>query len=201
MEVLYLWCAVGAGTLFVVQTVLALVGLGSSGLDIDLEVGDIDLDTDFDTDVGADHDASSDTRFVGALSIKAIVAGITVFGLAGLAAERQLSSVQAMLAALLAGGATMYAVGWLIHRMHQLNADGTVRIGECVGSIGSVYLTIPGGKSGVGKVTVEIQGRTMEYAALTDGDAITTGSKVEVAGVLNNDTIMVRPTELVSAKS
>mgnify|MGYP000362617461 CR=1 FL=1 len=198
METLYLWCAVGAGTVFVVQTVLALVGIGSSGLDIDLEVGDIDLDTDFDTEFDAGHDAANDTRFVGALSIKAIIAGITVFGLAGLAADRQLSTVQSTLVALCAGAATMYAVGWLIHRMHQLNADGTVRIGECVGSVGSVYLTIPEAKSGVGKVTVEIQGRTMEYAALTEGDAIPTGTQVQVAGVLNNDTIVVRPTEFAA---
>lgn len=192
MDQVYFWCAAIAGSLFVVQTVLTLVGLGNTDLDVDvgdldLDVGDIDLDG---TDV--DHSAVSDAHFVGMLSLKAIIAGATVFGLTGLAAGRQFDATRTVLIAMGSAAATMYAVGWLVHKMHQLNSDGTVHIKECLGTIGAVYLKIPGSKSGVGKVTVEIQGRTMEYSAVTEGELLPSGSKVRISGILNSDTLVVK---------
>lgn len=190
MDQIYFWCAAIAGSLFIVQTVLTLVGLGNTDLDVpdlDLDVGEIDLDG-----ADIDHSAVSDAHFLGMLSLKAIIAGVTVFGLTGLAAGRQWDTSRTVLIAMAAAAGTMYAVGWLIHKMHQLNADGTVKIKECLGTIGSVYLKIPGGKAGVGKVTVEIQGRTMEYSAVTEGKTLPTGSKVSVCGVLNSDTLIVQ---------
>lgn len=48
----------------------------------------------------------------------------------------------------------------------------------------SVYLSIPGNRTGAGKVTIKIENRTMEYSAATRGDALPTGAHVEVVGVL-----------------
>lgn len=192
MEQIYLWCAAIAGSLFAVQTVFTLVGLGNA--DVDVDIGDLDLEVaDIDLDGGdIDHSAASDANFVGMLSLKAIIAGATVFGLTGLAAGRQFDATRTVLIAMGSAAATMYAVGWLIHKMHQLNSDGTVHIKECLGTIGSVYLRIPGNKSGVGKVTVEIQGRTMEYSAITEGELLPSGSKVKVSGIMNSDTLVVQ---------
>lgn len=197
MDQFYFWCAAIAGSLFVVQTMLTLVGLGNTDLDVDvgdldLDIGEIDLDGGDINSGNINHSAAADAHFVGMLSIKAIIAGVTVFGLTGLAAGRQLDTTQTVLIAMLAAGFTMYAVGWVIHKMHQLNSDGTVHIGQCVGTIGSVYLKVPGSKGGVGKVTVEIQGRTMEYSAVTAGQVLPTGSKVTVCGILSNDTLIVQ---------
>lgn len=193
MEQIYFWCAAVAGSLFVVQTVLTLIGLGNTDLDIDLDGGDLDVaDIDLDGGGDLDHSAVSDAHFLGMISLKAIIAGATVFGLTGMAAGRQFDATQTVLIAMLTAGCTMYAVGWLIHKMHQLNSDGTVQINQCVGTIGSVYLKIPASQAGVGKVTVEIQGRTMEYSAVTEGQLLQTGSKVRVCGILNSDTLVVQ---------
>lgn len=198
MDLLYTWCAVGAGALFVVQTLLALIGLGNA----ELEIGDVDIgDVDIDADVDVEHDNGSDTRLVGALSIKAVLAGVTIFGLTGLTASRHMNEVQAMTVAMAAAAGTMYTVGWLIHGMHRLRSDGTVNIRECIGTVGSVYLTVPGGQTGPGKVTVEIQGRTMEFAAVTEGDPLPTGCQVEVCDVLSTDTVIVRPHTVVSTQA
>lgn len=192
MEQLYLWCAVGAGSLFAVQTILTLVGIGSTELDLD--VGDVDLDIgDIDLDGGdIEHPVGADAHFIGMLSLKAMIAGTTVFGLTGLAAGKHLNAGRTVLIAMTAAACTMYAVGWLIHKMHQLNADGTVQISECLGTVGSVYLTIPANKVGVGKVTVVIQGRTMEYSAVTEGNALPTGTQITVSGLLNSETLIVQ---------
>ena len=200
METLYLWCAVGAGTLFAAQTAMTLIGLGET--DMDLDVGDLDLDLDLDVDMDVDVEVdgggdsvAGDTRFVGWMSIKAIISGICIFGLTGLAASKTLAPAQAMFLALAAAFATMYAVGWLIHSMHKLSSDGSAHVESCIGTVGSVYLTIPKRNSGVGKVTVEVQGRTMEYEAVTEGEALPTGTQVEVVRVLNGDTVEVWPVE------
>ena len=206
METLYLWCAVGAGTLFAAQPAMTLIGLGET--DMDLDVGDLDLDLDLDVDLDMDVEldaggdiestAAGDTRFVGWMSIKAIVSGICIFGLTGLAASKTLAQTQTMFLAIAAAAATMYAVGWLIHLMHKLSSDGSARVESCIGTIGSVYLTVPKSNSGLGKVTVEVQGRTMEYEAVTEGDALPTGTQVEVVRVLTGDTVEVWPVESTS---
>ena len=201
METLYLWCAVGAGTLFAAQTVMTLIGLGET--DMDLDVGDLDLDLDLDVDMDVELDgggdfhpsSATDARFVGWMSVKAIVSGICIFGLAGLAASKSLAPAQTSFIALIAGGATMYLVGWLIHSMHRLQSDGSAKVESSLGTVGSVYLTIPKNNSGLGKVSVEVQGRTMEYEAVTDGDALPTGTQVEIVRVLKGDTVEVWPAE------
>jgi hypothetical protein len=197
METLYMWCAVGAGALFAAQTVMTLVGLGETDLDLDL--GDLDLDVDIDPELDTSSEfqpgSATDARFVGWMSIKAIVSGICIFGLTGLAASRSLAPAQTTFIALATGASTMYAVGWLIHSMHKLQADGSARVESSVGKIGSVYLTIPKNNSGLGKVSVEVQGRTMEYEAVTEGDALPTGTQVEIVRVLKGDTVEVWPME------
>ncbi|MDQ1257963.1 MAG: hypothetical protein QG656_2571, partial [Candidatus Hydrogenedentes bacterium] len=45
--------------------------------------------------------------------------------------------------------------------------------------------------SGAGKVTIEIQGRTMEYLAVTPGDALDTGVEVVVTRVVGSDKLEV----------
>ena len=73
-------------------------------------------------------------------------------------------------------------------------------IGKCTiekfvgeGKTATVYLTVPEKRSGVGKVTVSVQERTMEYRAVADNEGIPTGSKVVVVGITNGDTLEVVP--------
>ena len=54
-------------------------------------------------------------------------------------------------------------------------AEGTVRINRALGAEATVYLRIPGNRQGAGKIQINLQNRTMEYLAVTLGDAIPTG--------------------------
>jgi hypothetical protein len=52
-------------------------------------------------------------------------------------------------------------------------------------------LPIPGKKGGIGKVTLNLQNRTVEYQAVTADKELPTGSKVVVVAVVSSDTVEV----------
>jgi hypothetical protein len=77
--------------------------------------------------------------------------------------------------------------------MRNLRAEGTVHIDRAVGQNGSVYLTIPAARGGVGKVLVPVQNRTMEYKAVTPDAELPTGANVVVVGIVDSETVEVVP--------
>ena len=87
----------------------------------------------------------------------------------------------------------MFGVAWMMRGLSRLNASGTVQIGNAAGLNGTVYLKVPGNNGGIGKVTIDIQGRSMECAAVTDGDEIATGARVKVVSVDGGETLKVIP--------
>jgi hypothetical protein len=136
----------------------------------------------------------STVRIFGVLSFRSVVAALTFFGLAGLAAGSATDSTLTVLAvAVAAGVGAMYGVYWLMRGLYQLQAEGTVRIQRSVGRHATVYLKIPGHQSGTGKIQVNLQNRTMQYLAMTPGDELPTGAKVVVVDVITPDTVEVEP--------
>jgi membrane protein implicated in regulation of membrane protease activity len=130
--------------------------------------------------------------FVGVLTVRTVVAGLTFFGLAGLAANASGAHPAGSLAVAGAAGITaLYVVAWIMKSLYRLRADGTVRIHNALGQTGAVYLTIPARKTGRGKVTVTLQNRTMEYEAETDQSEIPTGATVRVVAVVDSETLAV----------
>jgi threonine/homoserine efflux transporter RhtA len=128
-----------------------------------------------------------------ALSLRTIVAALAFFGLAGLAAQSaDCTPFNAVLIAAAAGLGAMYAVYAMLRGMRSLGAEGTARIQRAVGLHATVYLRIPGGQMGAGKIQINLQNRTMEYLATTPGDAIPSGATVVVTKVLGSDTVEVQ---------
>lgn len=177
METAFLICAVVGGSIFLIQLVMQLIGLG-----------------DWDHDIGADgHDDSS--AFFGLLSIRSIVAAIAFFGLSGLAAQAaDLPDLTALGVAAAAGFFSMWVVAVTMRAISQLRAEGTVEIANTIGLSAQVYLRIPPNQTGAGKVTVEIQGRTTEFLAKTTNQTeLPTGSHVTIVRVLDGETVEVVP--------
>ena len=230
MESLFTWCAVIGGSIFALQFLMLLLGLhGGSDLDMDhpdldvpqLDVPDVDADVDVPEIEGVDHGghvsvkdaeldfdkhpetfAHSDGWFVGIVTFRSLVAAVAVFGLTGLAAMKHLPPERAMAAASLAGLGMLYLVGWAFKQLYMLQADGTVRMQDAVGCSGTVYLTIPAQRQGAGKVTVSVAERTMEYRAMTSGEALKAGTPVVVTTVISEDTLEVEtqlPTEVTAS--
>ena len=187
METIYLWSAAIAGSLFLGQFALSLIG----GADTDLDGVPDDIDLP-EANAPSDGATAAEMWFVGMFSLRAILAGVSVFGLSGMALSDQLGPAGCTVAASGCGLTTMYLMGLLIRAMHKLEHDGTVRLKNTLGTEGTVYLTIPEKNSGVGKVTVQVNGRTMEYAARTANQSLPTGTPVLVVAIEPPDIVEVR---------
>jgi hypothetical protein len=128
------------------------------------------------------------------LSLRTVVAGLTFFGLGGLASNASGAHPLGSLSiAAVSGFAALYLVGWAMRTLMRLRADGTVHIENAVGQTAVVYLTIPGHRAGKGKITVTLQNRTMEYEAETEHDTLPTDTLVHVVAVAGPDTVEVAP--------
>ncbi|MEX1040852.1 MAG: hypothetical protein WDZ51_09495 [Pirellulaceae bacterium] len=185
---LFLWCAVLAGSVFLIQSLLAVMGFGLDELDIPDDIPD-DLPADGDT-FSADHGS---TWLFGVISFRTIVAALTFFGLAGLATDSAGATAPVSLTvAILVGLAAMYSVYWLMKVMMGLGQDGSLRIENSVGLTGTVYIPIPGESAGTGKIQMKLQNRIIEYAAQTaDKERLSTGTQVRVVEVISPTTLQV----------
>ena len=167
--------------LFLIQFVVSLIGL--------------DFDTDTDTDIHADVDTHGeyhlDPSFT-LLSVRSIIAFFTFFGWTGVLVLKSGGGVWAAIGfASLSGLAAMFIVGYIIYLFTRLTEDGNINLSKALYSTGEVYLSIPANKNGQGKVHIKIQGALKEVDAVTNGDALPTGSTIKVVEILDDNLILV----------
>jgi len=209
----FLLCAVVAGTIFLVQFVLTMLGvLGDADLDLDVPDADIDFDGgDFDggadfgaADGGPAMDTSIDTPADSAtgqlfrmISLRTLVAGVLFFGLGGmLALDNGAPPWLALAIGAVCGGGAFYAVYWVFRLIYGMGEDHTARIHDALGAGGTVYVPIPPGGEGVGKVQLRMAGRIIEMAARSSVDyQLPTGTRIQVTKLAGPTTVVVRPTD------
>lgn len=183
---IYTICAVAGSVLVALQVVLQALGLFG---ETDMDVHDVDTDAHVHVD-GEPHGHGN--MFFGILSFKALCAFAAIFGLVGLIMLERSELFGLRLAVSVGSGVFgMFVVGFLMRGLSKLSSSGTIQIANAVGKTGSVYLRIPGDGSGAGKVTLELQGRSVELPARTTGSEIPTGARVRVVAVDGDDTIEV----------
>lgn len=190
----FLVCATIGGTILILRLGLSLLGLGMET--IDGEIGDVHaVDVDVAHDVGGHdgHDGHAHESNLGrVLSFQAIVSFLAFFGVGGLSAlEARLGPTVAVLTGMVSGFIAVTLLGYALRSLRHLNADGAVRLEQSIGVVGKVYLRVPGGDSGVGKVILPIQGRTIEVAARTAGPELRAGESVAVCRALNGHTVEI----------
>jgi len=178
METVYQVSAGLGGAVLLLQMLLLLFAGGAD----DFEGGDVD----------ADHDDGS----VGLLSIRAIASFLAFFGLTGwYGVVEDWSSTLTVFAAFGAGTGMMFLVAWLMAQLRKLYSEGNLKSENAVGKSAVVYLKVPGAYSGLGKITVTLQGRTAEYQAQTAGPEIATGKMVKVIRRASNDVFDIEVTK------
>ena len=182
-----------------IYLVLACVGGGILLLQVVLQVFGLAGEGDFDGShhggsIGADAGTHDGSWFFGVLSLKAVVAFVGLFGLTGLALiDAGWSAFARVAMSTLVGFVGMLLVAFLMRGLTRLSSSGSVDPRNAVGVAGAVYLRIPAYGRGAGKVTVEIQGRSLQLEAITDGDEIPTGARVKVIGLVGEETLKVMP--------
>lgn len=169
LSTIFLVSAFGGGALLVLQILVTLLG------------GDSDGDVEGDLDGAGGH-----------LSFRTVVAFMTFFGIGGSAAlSSGMGAWPALGIAAAAGSVAFWLVGLAMLQLARLRSSGNVAIENAIGVEARVYLGVPAERSGTGAVTVPIQGRTMQYKAVTRGPAIATGQFCKVVGVHAGDTLEV----------
>jgi hypothetical protein len=167
--------AIVFSVLFFIQFILVLLGVdGHDGdMEVDGETGDFE------------HEFS-------ALSVRSIIAFFTFFGWTGvLAINNGLSVLVAIIMASVAGMAAMFIVAYLMYKFAQLEQSGTLNLYNALDQEGEVYLSIPEGGKGRGKIHLKVDGRMREMDAVTDGLELKTGSAIKVVEILDDNVLKV----------
>lgn len=178
MERFYLYVAVPASLILVIQTLMTFMGLS----------GDIDVDFNGDGEVDMDG-GSSMTIF----SVRNLVAFFTFFGWSGLWMLRSgMSPVVTTFVSIVVGVIFVAISMGLFFMVSKMQRSGNLNLSNAVGKIGEVYIPIPANRKRTGKVLINFQGSLKELEALTDDEtSITTGSQVEVVGILEPSRLLV----------
>ena len=183
MTPLFIACAAFGAMVLAAQIALSLFGLdGAHEGSGDFHIGDASIGEGLEL-----------------LSVRSVGAGTAFFGIAGLGAQSiGLPGILALPIGLATGIAALFGTAILMRQILRLESDGSLRIEGTIGLSGTVYLTIPAGQAGPGKVHLLLQGRTLELAAVTTADtAIPTGAPVVVVSVVDSETVEVLPASLL----
>ncbi|MBR0223504.1 MAG: NfeD family protein [Bacteroidales bacterium] len=184
-----LWSVTLAASLvFVIQSILTFIGA---------DAGDGGIDTDIDT--GFDSEAA-DTAVEGGTNLytfRNFVNFILGFGWSAILLQEKITSVPLLLiVSVIIGVALVAVVMYLFKWLSSMQQSGNINVYKsAVGCNGTVYLTIPGERGGEGKVQISINNSVREYDAVTDGDALKTGTPIRVTEVINANTVLVEPLE------
>jgi len=174
------WIIAGVASLiFIIQTILTFIGM---------ESGD-SLDADFNADF------SGDTHIEGPFqlfSIRNLIHFFLGFGWGGVCFYDTFSSkVVVSICAFLTGIVFVALFFLIIKQFMKLGKDNTFQIQDTVGNVADVYLSIPGEKSGKGKIQISVKGAFHEIDAITEGERIPTGGKAKVIDVIDSQTVLV----------
>jgi membrane protein implicated in regulation of membrane protease activity len=184
-------------------TAVFLVRLGLMtivGLDHDMDVPhdvdiphDVAIDAQGDVDLGHDVESGDSTAAFNLLSIQSVAAFLMGFGWGGVGGLLgfEWSFPMSLLVGVGFGALLVWLLGILMKAMYDLQSSGNVRVEDAVGVEGQVYANVPAGDGGRGQVRVVISDRARIYNAVSDGDAIKTGSRVRVVRVNEDRTLTV----------
>ncbi len=180
-----LWgITLAASLIFVIQTVMTFIGA--------------DVDSSFDVDAsGVDDPSAFDGGHSGMnlYTFRNLVNFILGFGWTAILLKDSIrSTFLLILVAVAVGVALVVLVMFLFKWLSSMQQTGTIDVfKQATGCQGKVYLAIPGERKGAGKVQITINNSVREYDAVTDGDALATGTDVKVTEVLNETTMVVEP--------
>jgi len=172
-----------ASLVFIVQSVLTFLGA--------------DADADFDVDVDTSVDGSDLSNIDGGsnlYTLRNFVNFILGFGWSAILLQDSISSVALLILVSAAiGVALVAAVMYLFKWLAGMQQSGNINLQKAAaGCEGKVYLTIPGARSGTGKVQITISGAVREYDAMTESEEpLKTGVPIRVVDCLDANTLLV----------
>lgn len=168
---------------FIIQSVMTFIG-ADTGSDID----SFGADTDFSLDA-ADLGHSGMNLY----TFRNFINFCLGFGWTSVLLYDSIDSLFLLfLLASLVGIGMVAAVMYMFKALSSMQQSGNINLYQsAIGCHGTVYLRIPGSRSGEGKVQISINGSIREYNAVTDDSELPTGTPVQVVEVLDPRTVVV----------
>ena len=169
-----LWMmAIPATFLFIVQTAIAVF---------------IDGNGDIDSDLDTDFEPSGLELF----SIRNGISFLMVFGWTSIAfAGTGVPRIIYLPIAFICGSLIVLVMASVMRFLYGMASSGTYALVEAINRFGTVSVTIPGNRNGIGKVFVNIREQTRELSAIAD-DEIKVGRHVTVLDVIDNKLFVLK---------
>lgn len=125
------------------------------------------------------------------LSVQAVAAFLMGFGWAGLGGLNGAGwGMTACIVSGFVGGAGMtWILAIMLRWMYSLESNGNVSIKMALGVAGEVYANLPAHGKGHGQIRIVVDKRQRIYNAVSDGDALPTGTRIRVTEV-NSDRVL-----------
>ncbi|MGH4050302.1 MAG: hypothetical protein ACREVX_02965 [Clostridium sp.] len=194
-EKLFWFIAFPATTIFILQTIMTLIGIDghedmlSDTSDLINEVPQDSVELETYDDASQFLDLKYKFKLV---TLRSLVAFFTVFSWTGIVATTSgKGKITSVIIALIAGFVMMYIVSYIYFFLTKFAEDGTMNIKNAINREGLVYLTILDNRKSVGKVEIIVQGSLRLLDAVTDGEAIPTGSNVVVIDIVEEQLLLV----------
>lgn len=173
---IYWAIAIVSSIVFLIQTIVSLIGIGDFETDLDVGGGD-----------GMDSSGFSDL-----LSMRNAINFLLGLGWSGVCFYDRISNGFILaLVSIIFGLAFVAIFIYVFKKMMKLESNGAFDINTAIGKTCDVYLRIPANRAGTGKVQISFSGSVQELDAVTDGEMIPSGSKVTVVEILNNKILRV----------
>ncbi len=173
-------CAIVASVIFLIQFILTMFGMDHS-----------DMDVDFDGDGTMDLGDG-----INLFTMKNFINFFIGFGWAGVCLRDSISSNTLLILVAVLVGVLFVAMFVLIYKqMRKFEKNGAYKIEDCLDKSATVYLRIPAGCQGKGKIQISLNGSVLEIDALTDEDEIASGQKVKVVEIIDGETVKVVNTQ------
>lgn len=177
--------------IFLIQSIMTFLGADADSSMDSGPVGDIDIDVDG----SGGFEGHSDMNL---LTFRNLVNFCMGFGWTSVLLRPGITSTTILFViATIVGVALVAAVMYMFKWLSTMQQSGNIDLYKSAkGCQGKVYLTIPGERSGEGKVQISINNSVREYQAITDGPEIKTGTSITVLEAVDSRTVLVE--ELIS---
>lgn len=143
------------------------------------------LEADFDGDF-----SGGDAPFQ-LFSLRNLINFLLGFSWTGISLYSSIENTFLLILIAAAIGVFVYFFFIIIRQLMKLSEDNSFRIINTLNKTAEVYLTIPGQKSGRGKVLVSVKGAMHELDAMTENDQIDAATLVKVIRIENNSILFV----------
>ncbi|MES2628223.1 MAG: serine protease [Bacteroidota bacterium] len=168
--------AIPSSLIFIIQSVLTLIGLDS---------GD-GLEADFDGDL-----SETDAPFQ-LFSFRNLIHFLLGFSWAGISFYSLISNHGILITIAVLTGLLFILVFFLVIRqLLKLAENNSFRIENTLHKTGEVYLAIPPARSGKGKILISVNGAFHELEAMTEQEGIPSNATIKVTRIENNHILIV----------